>query len=97
MNLTSLCCAFSLICVAVVYAVVGAAVQRFVFKRTGVEMIPNSGLWLALPGLLRVPYYSIRPDSDLGTPLTCPERQDGHKFVFNKVICRRGQSSYQEV
>jgi hypothetical protein len=39
---------------AVVYLAVGVAVQKFVFKEEGVRLIPNSDLWLALPGLVKV-------------------------------------------
>ena len=32
----------------------GVVVQKFYFKREGLEIIPNSVFWLALPGLVKV-------------------------------------------
>jgi hypothetical protein len=45
---------FSLLSVTVVYFAAGVVVQKFVFKKEGVEMIPNSAFWLVLPGLIKV-------------------------------------------
>jgi hypothetical protein len=45
--------------VTVVYFVAGVAVQKFVFKKEGVEMVPNSAFWLVLPGLIKVLYALI--------------------------------------
>jgi hypothetical protein len=44
----------SLVGVTVVYFVAGVVVQKFVFKKEGVEMVPNSAFWLVLPGLIKV-------------------------------------------
>jgi hypothetical protein len=38
----------------VVYLAVGVTVQKFVLHKSGVELIPNSSFWLALPGLVKV-------------------------------------------
>jgi hypothetical protein len=40
--------------VTVVYFAGGVVVQKFYFKREGLEIIPNSLFWLALPGLVKV-------------------------------------------
>jgi hypothetical protein len=40
--------------VAFVYFAGGVVVQKFYFKREGLEIIPNSVFWLALPGLVKV-------------------------------------------
>ena len=38
----------------VVYFLVGVVVKWRVYNATGVELIPNTELWLGLPGLIRV-------------------------------------------
>jgi hypothetical protein len=40
--------------VTVVYFAGGVVVQKFYFRREGLEIIPNSVFWLALPGLVKV-------------------------------------------
>ncbi len=44
----------SLVSVTFVYFAGGVVVQKFYFKREGLEIIPNSEFWLALPGLVKV-------------------------------------------
>jgi hypothetical protein len=44
----------SLVSVTFVYFAGGVVVQKFYFKREGLEIIPNSVFWLALPGLVKV-------------------------------------------
>jgi len=42
-----------LVCCVPVYLIVGVAVQKFYYHSSGMELIPNVGFWLALPGLVR--------------------------------------------
>ncbi|ELR11076.1 Autophagy-related protein 27 protein [Acanthamoeba castellanii str. Neff] len=42
-----------LVSVTFVYFVGGLVLQKFYFKREGLEIIPNSQFWLALPGLVK--------------------------------------------
>jgi hypothetical protein len=51
----------SLVSVAFVYFAGGVVVQKFYFKREGLEIIPNSEFWLALPGLVKVLSLSLFP------------------------------------
>jgi hypothetical protein len=41
-----------------VYLLVGVVVKWRVYSASGVELIPNTELWLGLPGLIRVFYSS---------------------------------------
>jgi len=42
-----------LVCVVVLYLIGGVIFNKFVAKKEGVEIIPNSYFWLALPGLIK--------------------------------------------
>jgi hypothetical protein len=81
---------FSLLSVTVVYFAAGVVVQKFVFKKEGMEMIPNSAFWLALPGLVKVllPSACTLIHSVCITPSAHAHlyiMQDGHIFVYRRV------------
>jgi hypothetical protein len=82
-----------------VYFVAGVVVQKFVFKKEGVEMVPNSGFWLVLPGLIKVQDPLPSPSQSyqfMLTPHMQHGMQDGHVFVYRRVMRLFG-GGYQQI
>jgi hypothetical protein len=88
--------------VTVVYFAAGVVVQKFVFKKEGVEMIPNSAFWLALPFLVKVLSCNLIHSAII---TTCSYSyiyifiyilQDGHVFVYRRVRRLFG-GGYQQI
>jgi len=48
------------VCVATVYFAAGAVVKWKVYNANGVELVPNTELWLGLPGLIRDGFLFVK-------------------------------------
>jgi hypothetical protein len=51
---------------AAVYVIVGVIVKWRVYNAAGVELVPNTELWLGLPGLIRVCFVLVLDPQVLG-------------------------------
>ena len=52
---------FRLVILIVVYFVAGMTIMRVKYEKTGSDIIPNKGFWVALPFLVKVKLYIYVP------------------------------------